>query len=435
MKNLLTHTIQKILRILAHATIRKYQPGIIGITGSAGKTSTKNAVYHLLKDHRRVRAAKKNFNNELGLCLTILGDWDEIKGIAFWPVVFVSSLFRLMIRSRRYPELLILEYAADRPGDIRYLTDIARPTVACITAIGEIPAHVEFFTGPDAVAREKARLIEILPSAGCAILNADDEAVMNIRQKTRAKVITFGFAENADMRLSQFEHKIKDGIPRGILFKLEHNNKFVPIKINDVVGLPQAYVAAAAMGVGLIFGINLIKLAEHLETYTPANGRLKRIDGIKDSTIIDDTYNASPLSMKGALETIGEFRGTRTIVVLGDMLEIGKYTIEAHEAIGEAAAKIADIIITVGPRAKFIAEGAKKSGYNANCIFSFNTADEAKIHLQNILQEKDIVLIKGSQSMRMEKVVEEVMRNPEDAAVLLVRQSKWWKKTKVSLKN
>src|SRR3989344_5729539 len=181
-----------ILRTLAIWTVKKYQPGVIGITGSVGKTSTKEAIHTVLRSIRRVRASSGNFNNEIGLPLTVLGDWDKINGELFWlKVIFVAIL--KLIFPVKYPEILILEYAADRPGDIRSLLEIAKPQIAAVTAVGDIPVHVEFYSGPDAVAREKAKLVEALSSTGMAILNFDDEAVLDMQERTRAHVMTFGF--------------------------------------------------------------------------------------------------------------------------------------------------------------------------------------------------------------------------------------------------
>src|SRR6266404_2785078 len=185
------------LRKLAQLTIWRYRPGIVGVTGSVGKTSTKLAIAAVLGSERRVRASHENLNNELGLPLTILGDWSEgelklisrdqpahtekLRKIFFWAKVLLLGSWRLIFKDANYPEILILEYGADRPGDIKHLLNIAKPNVSIITAVGDIPVHVEFFTGPEEVAREKARLIEHLPSAGYAILNYDDLTVMELK--------------------------------------------------------------------------------------------------------------------------------------------------------------------------------------------------------------------------------------------------------------
>lgn len=395
-----------VLKKLAQWTVGRYQPEIVGVTGTVGKTSTKEAIKTVLEKYRRVRASSGNFNNEIGLPLAILGDWKKIGGFFFWLKVFWVSLFRLVFKMK-YPEILILEYAADRPGDLKYLLSIARPKIGVITAVGDIPAHVEFYSGPEAVIREKSRLVEQLSALGFAVLNIDDKAAAGLKEYTRAHLMTFGFNEKADVRISNFEIQ-SDDKPWGISFKIEHKGSFVPIRLNNVLGRSQAYSAAAAATVGLISGLNLVKIAEAMADFQALPGRMRLIDGVKGSCAIDDSYNASPLSMHAALETLKEIHAERKIAVLGDMLEIGKYAVEAHETIGDLAAKIVDILITVGPRAKFIAESAKASGFSEDKIFSFDIAEEAGKKLQELIKKGDLVLIKASRAMKLDKIVEEI---------------------------
>lgn len=395
------------LKQLAVVTIWKYRPGIVGITGSVGKTSTKLAIAAVLGSERKIRYSHGNFNNEIGLPLTILGDWTELRGIFFWPRVLFRSLLNL-IRRTEYPEILILEYGADRPGDLRYLLSIARPNLSVITAVGGVPVHVEFYASPEEVAREKARLIEYLPVAGYAILNYDDETVLNMETRTRAHVITFGFDKNAEVRIMNFDHTCDDDRPVGISFKLKYGGNFVPVRLEGTFGKAQAYAAAAAGAVGLIFGFNLVKVSEALKSYRPADGRMQLLSGVKGTYILNDTYNASPLSVRAALETLDHLPGKRKIAVLGDMLEIGQYALEAHEEVGRLARKIADVIVTVGPRAKFIAEAALQSKFDKKNILSFDAADEAKRAVKDLMKKGDLVLVKASHGIHLEKVVEEI---------------------------
>ncbi len=405
-------TLKKVLKKLAIFTIRKYQPGVIIITGNVGKTSTKEAVYTLLRNVRRVRSASGNFNNELGVPLTILGSWTEIKGIFFWPKVILKSIFNLIF-SQQYPEILILEYAADKPGDIRYLLEIAKPQISIVTAMGEIPVHVEFYPNPEAVAEEKSKIIEALLPIGLGVLNFDDEIVMEMKEKTRARVITFGFGEGADVRISDLENQSEElpngfNRPVGITFKLEYAGNFAHIKLDGVFGKAQAYAIAAATCVGVSFGLQLTRITEEMQYYQAPKRRLKLLAGIKGSFILDDSYNASPLSMRAAIDTVKNLKSKRKIGVLGDMLELGPYSMEAHEEVGYLARKVFDILITIGPRAKLIADGAILNGFDKSKVFSFDNAEQAKIETQNIIQKGDLVLVKGSNSMRLDKIVEEI---------------------------
>ncbi|TSC88865.1 MAG: UDP-N-acetylmuramoyl-tripeptide--D-alanyl-D-alanine ligase [Parcubacteria group bacterium Gr01-1014_3] len=409
MKALKLKFLKWILRTLAIWTVKKYQPGVIGITGSVGKTSTKEAILAVMRSIRRVRASSGNFNNEIGLPLTVLGDWDQTGGLIFWIKVICRSFLRLMF-SGTYPEILILEYAADRPGDIKYLLEIVKPQISVVTAIGDIPTHVEYYSGPDAVAREKSRLVETLPTIGFAVLNYDDEAVFDMKDRTRANVVTYGYGDGAQVRITNFENRSENRRPLGITFKLEHGSNFVPVRMEGVFGKTQGYAAAAAAAVGLSFGMNLVRVAEALSYYQAPAHRMKMIPGVKGSYVIDDTYNASPLSMRAAIETAKSLRATRRIGVLGDMLEIGKYTIEAHEMIGRLSAKVFDILVTVGARAKFIAEAAHKAGLPKKSIHMYETADEAKLAVQQLIKKGDMVLVKASHGIQLDKIVEEIQQ-------------------------
>jgi UDP-N-acetylmuramoyl-tripeptide--D-alanyl-D-alanine ligase len=416
--------LRRIVQKLSRLTIWRYRPGVIGVTGTVGKTSTKLAIKAVLEKGRRVRASSGNLNNELGLPLAILGNWSEEdlklvsratpagtargRKLAFWLKVVFGSLWRIIFKDPNYPEILILEYGADRPGDIKSLLKIARPNVSVITAVGDIPVHVEYYNGPADVAREKGRLIEYLPVAGFAILNHDDEVVMNLQQRTRAHVATFGFEKGAEVKITRMENRIENGHPIGISFKLEYKGTFVPVRLNGVFGRSHAYAAAAAASVGIVFGMNLVAISEALADYTPAESRMQLLPGIKNTFLIDDSYNASPLSMRAALDALRDLPAKRKVAVLGDMLEIGKYTIEAHEAIGKIVTQSANVLVTVGPRSKFIAETALAGGMRKSAVLSFDTADQARKPVQDLMKEGDLLLIKGSHSMELEKVVEEV---------------------------
>ncbi|MBU4347961.1 UDP-N-acetylmuramoyl-tripeptide--D-alanyl-D-alanine ligase [Patescibacteria group bacterium] len=406
-KDRLKTKLEKIIRGLAILTIKRYQPGIIAVTGSVGKTSTKEAIYSVLKDSRFVRATHGNFNNEFGLPLTILGDYTKIVGKMFWVKVIFKSIFRLIFKLK-YPEILILEYAADKPGDIKNLLSIAMPRIGVITSIGEIPSHIEFYSGPEAVSREKAKILEVLPSMGVAVLNADDKYVLEMKTRTKAHVMTYGFGSESEIQITNFENRIEKGKPAGISFKLNYGGSFAPIRIVGCFGKSQAYAVAAASAIGFVFGMNLVKISEALRYYKMPSQRGEIIPGIKKSFIIDDSYNASPASMKAAIELADSMKFKRKIAVLGDMLEIGKHTIEAHENIGKLIVNVFDILITVGPRSKFIAETASKKGFPVKNILNFEFADDAKLKVQEIIKKGDLILIKGSRALELEKVVEEI---------------------------
>jgi UDP-N-acetylmuramoyl-tripeptide--D-alanyl-D-alanine ligase len=423
-----------ILCVLSRLTIWRYEPKVVGVTGSVGKTSTKVAIATVLGANRRVRASYANLNNHLGLPLAILGAWtsEEVKLVGrdtpagtvrmrkffFWAKVIVIAAWNILFRMDGYPDILVLEYGADRPGNIKSLLKIAKPTIGIVTAIGEMPVHMEFYGSPQEVAREKSRLIDGLPASGYAVLGADDDTVLRLKDRTRARVMTFGFSQGADVRVTRFENKVMDerfrserGSPMaaaGISFKIEYGGSIVPVRIDGVFGRAHALAAGAATAVGLIFGMNLVTISEALERYVPEHSRMQLVPGMKHTLVIDDAFNASPLSMRAALETLGDLKAMRKIAVLGDMLELGKQTPEAHEAVGREVVGSADVLVAVGSRAKFIADAAGKSGMKRSAIYAFDDADSAIAPLKEHIKEGDLILIKGSHAMQMEKIVNEI---------------------------
>lgn len=424
MKANLQKTAALVLKRLAQATVLRYRPAIVGVTGSAGKTLTVQAIAAALSEEYKVRAPYGNFNSDIGLPLTILGNWglEELKLFSreyppgknrfrktlFLLKVIVVSAYRLVLRVP-YPDVLVLEYGIEKPGDMRRLIAVARPNITVMTAIGETPAHVEFFGSPQDAIREKSRLIECLPATGTAILNADDKDLMGLKLRTRAEIMNFGFDPAAAVGLENFEHRIEAGTPLGIAFKIKRAGAAVPMRLDGVLGVSHAYAAAAGAAVGLIFGLNLVSICGSLEKrYKPAPHRMQLLPGVKSTLLIDDSYNASPVSMRAALEALKELPAKRRVAVLGDMLEIGEYAMEAHGKIGHLAAGIADALFLIGPRSKFIAEAARKKGFAARDIYLFDTADEARQDLQYFVKPGDLVLIKGSHDMGMEALVKEI---------------------------
>lgn len=417
-----------ILKLLASRVIRRYKPIVVGITGSVGKSTTKEIIFSILSSKFRVAKNDLNFNQEIGVPLAILSlkpfyeDGDSFwKRSRFLFQVLISFWLAYGLPRSRYPEILVLELAADRPGDIGYLTKIVRPTVGVITAIGEIPVHVEFYASPEALAKEKSKLVKFLPAhGGLAVLNYDDQTVLDMRQVSKATAVTFGFSEAADIWASEISYFLDEEEAKigGLSFKIHHGSAFIPVKTPGLIGRHQIYSILAAVAVGLRFGVNLVDTAGILENIELPPSRMNLLNGIKNSFIINDSYNASPLSSHAALDALKAFgdaiaraggKKARKIAVMGDMKELGKYEVQAHQAIGALVPERADILITVGLAAKFIAEAAADSGMVESKIFSFSSSEEAKSKVQEIIKEGDAVLIKGSRAMKMEKILEEII--------------------------
>jgi UDP-N-acetylmuramoyl-tripeptide--D-alanyl-D-alanine ligase len=246
-----------------------------------------------------------------------------------------------------------------------------------------------------------------------------------LKDATKARVISYGFSEGADLRASNY-HILETG--GGITFKVDYENKSsIPVRLFQVFGKHNVYPALAALAVGHAAGLNFVEMGDSLHDYKSPAGRLRLLKGVKESSVLDDSYNASPIATRAALEVLAELQAKRKIVVLGDMLELGKYALEAHKSIAEFVMEAgAEMVFTVGPRSKFLATELRELGFDEDNIFEFSTSDEAAPAVKDKVKEGDLILVKGSQSMRMEKVVEEIMAQPEKKAELLVRQEKEW---------
>ncbi|MBU1292375.1 UDP-N-acetylmuramoyl-tripeptide--D-alanyl-D-alanine ligase [Patescibacteria group bacterium] len=415
--------LEYILKILAKIVIWRYQPIIVAVTGSIGKTSTKEAIYYVLRKKFRVRRNLKNYNNEIGVPLTILGLETGGSSVFSWLINFLKAIL-IFFWSKGYPEILILEIGVDKPGDMKYLLDFIPVKIGVFTAIGEFPVHLEFFQEKGKLVKEKAQLVESLPKDGLAILNYDDLSIRMVGDELseNIKTLYYGFGEGADIKINNYELKMDDFEKGkfGISFKLEHEGSNVPIKLKRVLGKQQCFIAAAAASVGLYFGLNLVEISSALGKYRSLAGRTKLLQGVKNTWIIDDSYNASPLATIASLELLEEFPG-RKIAVLGDMLELGQDTEIAHRQVGKKAASVVDLLFVVGSRSVFIADQARQQGLDQDQIFEFSQSSEAGVPLQEKIQPGDIILIKGSRSIHMEKITKEIMAHPEEADRLLVQ--------------
>ncbi len=432
MKDYLKKILEWKLRVLAKAVLRTYKPNVIGITGSVGKTSTKEAIFTVLSSKYRVWKNIKNYNNEIGVPLSIIGMESGNKNPFSWMRVFMKGISMILFRMKNYPEIIVLEMGADKPGDIKYLTDLAPCHIGVITAIGHV--HTELLGSLEKIISEKQRIISHLKSDGIAVLNIDDNDVAKTAEKTRAQIVTFGYSEKADVRATELDISAGpssdpwiDVEVKGLSFKLQFKGSTVPVFLPAVVGEHQVYAALAAAAIGLSLGMNMADISAALNTYRPPAGRMRLLPGIKHTSIIDDTYNSSPMASRAALKLLKSITVSgRKFTALGDMLELGTYTEQGHREVGMAAAEVVDVLITVGERAKDIANGALESGMAKEHVYQFGNTEAAGKFIQQRIKKGDIILIKGSQGARMERVVKELMAEPLKAPELLVRQSEDW---------
>jgi len=435
MKRIIKTIIVAILTLEAKLVLKKYKPKIIGVTGSVGKTSTKDAIYAVLSQSLHVRKSEKSFNSEFGVPLTILGGRNGWNDPLLWLETIARGLL-VIILPVRYPEWLILEIGADRPGDIKSICSWVKPDIAVVTRFGDVPVHVEFFKSRKALIEEKAYLPKALKRSGVLILNADDADVLEFKSHSKGHTITFGMSEEATVSGSNYAplyegatNESEGNSVAGLSFKANIRGACFPVIRRGIIGAQHVYPSLAALAVAVALDLNLVSATEALSKEPLPPGRMRLIPGIKGSVLIDDTYNSSPIAVEEGLKALKDIDiDGRKIAVLGDMLELGKFSAEAHRLVGKQVPKCADILVAVGVRAHQIVEGAHEAGMRKSSMYEFEHSVDAGRFLDAFIQEKDAVFIKGSQGMRMERIVEEVMAHPEERAKLLVRQDEEWMK-------
>lgn len=423
MKSIFKKIITNILFLESKLIIKKYKPYIIAVTGSVGKTSTKDAIYSLISSNLKVRKSEKSFNSEIGVPLTILGvanAWSD-------PVAWLKNIFyglELIFFKFPYPECLVVEVGADHPNDIKNVAKWLKPDIAVLTKVGSVPVHVEFFPSIESLLLEKFQLPKALKKDGIFVFSNDDIAIKSLAPAIERKQFTFAIDNNADLTAKDESilYEERDGLkfPIGISFNLNLNNTNHIVKLEGVIGKQHIYPILGAVSVAIQKNIPIENIINNISKHIPPRGRMNIIKGINDSTIIDDTYNSSPDALHEAINTLKKIETSgRKILVIGDMMELGQYSKSEHEKIRGAMNGGVFDVITVGQRAKVIARTTKNDK-------SFNNSIEAGEYMKSIIAKGDIVLVKGSQSMRMERVTKSIMLNPEKASQLLVRQDPEW---------
>jgi len=416
-----------ILKYLARATVNKYQPLVVGITGSIGKTSVRQAVSQVVSKKYRVNFSSKNLNNEIGLPLSVMNIADSgYSSPLAWLVILGRALAQLIIKKNNYPQVLVLEYGVDHPGDMDYLLSIVKPRVGVLTAA--TASHLLFMGSEEGVLKEKAKLLAALPIDGTAVLNAEDSRVLSLKNSLACRVMTYGFKDGCVVRADNLTLAVQPSW--GINFKLSLEGNSLPILITGTVGEPAVLSYLAAVCVGLSLDLSPLTIVDNLKNFPLPLGRLRLLPGIKGTILLDDTYNSSPAAAVAALDALVRLPlsvNGRRWAILGDMLELGQASEFWHGKVGEKVAAVGiNYLVTVGSETRALTRAAVAKGFNPDQAWHFPTSREAGLFVQDRLQAGDVVLIKGSQGMRCEKITKELMAEPGRAQELLVRQSKKW---------
>ncbi len=352
---------------------RKLNPRVIGITGSVGKSTTKELVAEVLSQRYKTLKSPGNLNNEIGLPLTLL-------------------------RLTEQHERAVLEMGFYVPGEINFLCDIALAQVGVVTNIGTV--HAERAGSIEEIVKGKTELVQALPPEpeGLAILNFDDPNVKDMAEHTDARVFYYGMSPEADLWADNIEGL---GL-EGIRFRLHYRHETLHLRV-PLIGRHSVHTALRAAAVGLTDGLSWQEIVDGLQTGR-AQLRLVAVRTESGAIILDDTYNASPESTLAALNLLEDLEG-RKIAVLGDMLELGQYEEQGHTMVGARAAEVANVLVTVGDRARIIASAAANSGLATSKIMEFDAAEQAFDFLRENLTSQDVVLVKGSRGMQMDVIV------------------------------
>ncbi len=364
----------KAMQALAAYWRRRLQLRVIGVTGSVGKTTTKELIAAVLSTRYRTLKSEGNYQPEVSLPL-------------------------MLLKLTEAHERAVVEMGFDHLGEIKRLAELARPHVGVVNNVYAV--HLEQAGSVEAIARGKAELVEALPPApeGVAVLNADDPLVLAMRERTRARVMTYGLDPQADVWADNIESAGLDGVRFHLHYRHETLHVHVPL-----LGRHSVHTALRAATVGLVEGLSWQDILDGLNAVGATQLRLVAVTGPEGSVILDDTYNASPESVVAALNLLHELEGRR-VAVLGDMLELGSYEEVGHRLVGRRAREVADLLVTVGPRARLIAEEARQAGLPAAAVIELDDSQAAIDFLRQNIRRGDVVLLKGSQGVKLDRVV------------------------------
>ena len=361
------------LGAMAHAYRRRYDLPVVAVVGSVGKTTTKELIAAVLGQRYQVLKTVGSENNEIGVPRTLL-------------------------QLSPNHEAVVLELAARRVGDIEYLCSIAEPTVGVLLNIGT--AHLEYFESVEGVAKAKGELLDYLGESLTALVNADDRVVVQEVQRTKGRLLTFGFVRESGFR---GEGLVLD--QEGCGHFLLHNN---PIELK-IPGRHNAYNGLAAASIGRILDVDWEDIQHALAQFEPVSMRAEivRKDGL---VVINDCYNANPDSMLAALELLGDVPGARKIAFLGDMLELGPQSGDLHAAVGVEVATKADILLATGKQSKELVAAARSAGTDETQARHFDNLDLAGEFIAANLCRGDVVLVKASRAMAFDRIVERILQ-------------------------
>lgn len=375
---ILVQDTQEALQRLAASYRQLFRIPIVAITGSVGKTTSKDLLAECLSPRYNTLKTSGNFNNEIGLPLTLLRLEDD-------------------------HQAAVVELGMRETGQIHQLAAVLQPSYAIISNVEAV--HLESMGTLENIAKAKCELLEFIQPGGFALINGDNDLLLATAANYPCRIFTFGYRNGCDIQICSVENDDK-----GIRVYL----KIFAVQEDFYLPLPVVQLAsnlASVVGMAFLMGVSLAEIKEALADFTPGDKRMNMIALAEGGLVIDDTYNANPLSMIAALEACQQInRGRKKIAVLGDMLELGAYEIEGHKNVGRKAAQLIDILVTIGDRAKYYREGAAEAGMPSEQIFCFTDSTEALKWISENVSPKDVILFKASRGMQLDKLVQDFIK-------------------------
>lgn len=374
-KDILVDNTYKALKNIAIKYRDKFDIPFLSVTGSSGKTTTKDMLYYAVSKSLNTLRNLGNFNNEIGLPMTMYN---------------LDSTY----------ECAILEMGMYTLGEIDYLAEIVRPNIALITNVGV--AHMQTVGSRENILKAKMEIANYMTEKDVLIINGDNDMLKTVKKENyKFKILTFGLEEGNDFKMISYETDNQN---------MKIKAQFLGEEIDYIIptlGVHNIYNSLSALAVCKVMGLDMQKSAEGIAEYAPSKYRME-IKQLSDKVVVEDFYNANPDSMKAAIETFREFSSNRKVGILADMLELGAISEDSHKAVGKLSAEIFDVIICIGKEARFIGIGAEETGFDKSNIYYYENNIEAIEKINNILEPKDKILMKGSRSMKLEEVAENI---------------------------
>lgn len=410
-----------VLKLTLFAKLKLYlrRPILIGITGSVGKTSTKDAIVAILEKKYHVKAAKGGYNTEVGIPLMLLNqESPQSTNPLAWFAVLWRGFFDIF--NPEPMDVVVVEMGVDKPGDMRPLTWLIHPTIAVLTNVSNVHIAPGQFSGEKEILQEKAAIAAKQSGQDIFITNNDNTWIAGLEHHNSTRV-SYGSAASNAYVISHVQ-----GDLTGIHFHLSGEGVDHDFHV-PILGTFHVSVLVPAIIIGLKHNISPEEIQESIATFQMPKGRMRILDGAQGARIIDSSYNASPIAVTSALHMIDDLKAPRKILCLGQMNELGQQSELAHREIGRLAAQIGDMFILVGKDTQFIQEELLKHGVDEQEIHYFVDSKQAGAYLRPLLQPEDLIFVKGSQNaVRLERLIAEILQNPELAPELLVRQGPAW---------